>query len=71
MMLTPWRTFKQQRGLGLGFEGEQPSTGGFNFLVSVGFSKIRMHNVTPLYWHRSDGAGLRKSDQPGPRGRRA
>eukprot|EP00959_Pyramimonas_sp_CCMP1952_P178781 3736982-Pyramimonas_sp.AAC.1 len=25
MMFMPWRTFKQPRGLGLGFEGDQPA----------------------------------------------
>ena len=63
-----WRA-SQQTG-GVGYDASMPKVPGFWWIISVGLAKIRHFQKAPLYWHRSRGAGLPKSAQHGPRGKR-
>ena len=72
MMLMPGRRMRaHDQKQGLGADTSKPNTDTFNWMFSVGLSKIRMNNITPLYWHRTEGASIKKANNlMGPLGRR-
>eukprot|EP00959_Pyramimonas_sp_CCMP1952_P403461 8454047-Pyramimonas_sp.AAC.1 len=68
MALFPkWRV---QGKFGLGLDISPPDNRTFWFLLSVGLQKVRRHQLTPLYWHKSQAAALHKSHKAGPLGKR-
>eukprot|EP00959_Pyramimonas_sp_CCMP1952_P253758 5301397-Pyramimonas_sp.AAC.1 len=57
-------------GYGPGWDLSLPDMQQFQSLLEAAFRQIRSTNRTPIQWHHSYGAQLRKSAAPGPKGRR-
>eukprot|EP00974_Lingulodinium_polyedra_P012805 1240745-Lingulodinium_polyedra.AAC.1 len=68
MCLFPKVRIRQR--FGLGAERSPPSTSMFFALLQVGLLEARLNQQTPLYWHKSAGASLKKSEKVGAEGRR-
>jgi len=58
------------RRRGVGASAAPPATPTVAWAAELALWRIRSSRRTPLHWHRSQGAALRKSDQEGPRGKR-